>query len=104
MRKLSYEIFEKTILGLKEEEERQNKLDSSLEDYTSCRIVTDNKCSSLIIDVLTDVMDIEDKDLLSWWLYECEMGQRKSMSKIYLPNNEIITLYNLKELYDYIYN
>ena len=48
-----------------------------------------------LIDTISEDIHIEDKDLLSWWLYE-------DVEKVLYDNETEISVRTLGELYDYI--
>lgn len=48
-----------------------------------------------LIDTISEDIHIEDKDLLSWWLYE-------DVEKVLYDNETEISVRTLEELYDYI--
>jgi hypothetical protein len=59
------------------------------------------------LELLTDAMELKDKDLLSWWVFETECGRIKSMAKIYKQDKNgkdkvYAKLYTIDALYNYI--
>lgn len=48
-----------------------------------------------IVDILNETLEIKDKNLLNWWLYE-------DVDKVIYFKGEVITVRTPEELYDYL--
>lgn len=70
--KISKEMFVRILNTIKEQEEVNDKISEALElvcdDYVCFNSLL--PFPTLLIDVLNEVMEIKDKDFISWWLYE----------------------------------
>lgn len=83
------------IQNFHSEQETLSALVNKISDGFS--VVTIGDCLvGEIINTINEEMDIDDKDLISWWLYE-------NVKKIiYLINGEEVKVETAEELYNYL--
>ena len=94
---VSQEGFIKTIRLIQNFHSEQDTLSALIDKLTDGYAIVDfgDYLIDEIVDLLNLNMNIQDKDLLYWWLYE-------SVDKIIWIDDREIKVETLEELYDYI--
>lgn len=94
---LSKELFIKRMSLISNFSSQQDTISKFIENFSDghCVVTIGNELINEIIDMLNESMNIEDKDFLSWWLYE-------DVDKVIYYEDEEISVRTLEELYDYI--
>ena len=103
---ISKEKFVEIINRLKNYKELQDKIDELFKDNIDNRendfINAASICighESVVIELLENMFD--DKDTISWWIYECNYGRDFSLGDLEVDGIEI-DLSTAEKLYDYL--
>lgn len=103
---ISKEKFVEIINRLKNYNELQDKIDNLFKDNIENRerdfINAGSICighESVVIELLENMFD--DKDTISWWIYECNYGRDFSLGDLEVDGIEI-DLSTAEKLYDYL--
>ena len=103
---ISKEKFVKIINRLKNYNELQDKIDELFKDNIDNRendfINAASICighESVVIELLENMFN--DKDTISWWIYECNYGRDFSLGDLEVDGIEI-DLSTAEKLYDYL--
>jgi len=95
MKQLTYEIFEKCIQSIIDQDEYMGKLyDVGLDLYENNGMKTEN-CLLDLLEYLTN----DNNDTISYWLYDCECGKcgenKIQINGRYVPFTTIKDLWNV---------
>ena len=93
---ISFELFDKIIAAIKEQDEIDRKVDDALELICDSYVMmnTKNKIYGVLFELLKEVM--EDKgDYIGWWLYE-------DVRKVVWVQKKKIDVSTTKKLYDFL--
>ena len=103
---ISKEKFVEIINRLKNYKELQDKIDELFKDNIDNRendfINAASICighEGVVIELLENMFD--DKDTISWWIYECNYGRDFSLGDLEVDGIEI-DLSTAEKLYDYL--
>lgn len=82
--KISKEMFVRVLNTIKEQDKINDKIGKTLELVCDGYVCFNSLLPfpTLLIDVLNEVMEIKDKDFISWWLYE------DVEKTVFMPPNE----------------
>lgn len=95
---LSKEKFKEVIVKIRKQEEINNKISEALNPVCEGNgffYAGGQYYLSALIDVLKVALEIEDDDMLEWWLYE-------DIDKIIYKNDEPINVESIDDFYDYL--
>ena len=103
---ISKEKFVEIINRLKNYKELQDKIDELFKDNIDNRendfINAASICighESVVVELLENMFN--DKDTISWWIYECNYGRDFSLGNLEVDGIEI-DLSTAEKLYDYL--
>ncbi len=103
---ISKEKFVEIINRLKNYKELQDKIDELFKDNIDNRendfINAASICighESVVIELLENMFN--DKDTISWWIYECNYGRDFSLGNLEVNGVEI-DISTVEKLYDYL--
>ena len=103
---ISKEKFVEIINRLKNYKELQDKIDELFKDNIDNRendfINAGSICighESVVVELLENMFN--DKDTISWWLYECNYGRAFGLGNLEVDGIEI-DLSTAEKLYDYL--
>lgn len=97
---ITLELFKEVIDTIKKTDEKQQQLTKAIESTlctnSYCFVNICSEVSYMLIKLLTECMNIADKDLISWWLYE-------DVNKvIWLKDGTEFNVESVEDLYRYI--
>ena len=97
--KITKEQFIKAISQIQNLHSQQDTLNKLIDKLTDGFSVVDigNYVVEELINMININLDLEDKDLLGWWLYE-------DVEKIICIDDKPVKVETLDELWDYIQN
>ncbi len=97
--KITKEQFIKAISQIQNLHSQQDTLNKLIDKLTDGFSVVDigNYVVEELINMININLDLEDKDLLGWWLYE-------DVEKIIYIDDKPVKVETLDELWDYIQN
>ncbi len=85
---------------VKEVNEKSRKLsDAIISDFFNAQSLSISH-ESLVLELLQNIFN--DKDFISWWIYETDYGRNKNMAKVWLEDNTEISLETPEQLYDFL--
>ena len=103
---ISKELFVKCINTLEESWKMATDLDKVFRTYDRDDFIngfgfSDSKVETCLVDVIRDSLG-DDKDLISWWCWECEFGKYEPY--IYFGDSETpcVILDTPEKLYNFI--
>lgn len=99
---INFELFEKTINVIKEQEDKDKKIQDLMCDGIitySCDITS--VCVKLLESSFND-----DDEWVSWWIWDCDYGQKRARywPKGFDVNEEGIDISNIKDFYNFLIN
>jgi len=94
---ISFELFDKTINAIKEQDKIDQKVGKALEELCDSWVMMNskNKKYSVLFELFEKVMNDKD-NFISWWLYE------NVKKEVTLKNGKKIDLSTTKKLYEYL--
>ena len=106
---ISKEEFIRIIKRLEETERTKNEIDKIIKESTDCIISDFTNASSLMIcheDIVISLLEtmFDDKDTISWWIYDLEYGKKYEDGCITEKDGTIIDLSTVEKLYNYLVN
>lgn len=107
---ISRQEFVKIINRLRDYEDLKNKINDLFKDSIDNREMDFMDAGSICIGHETIVVKLlekifNDRDILSWWIYECDYGRNFRMGSISQEKNGTIVNIDLstpEKLYDYL--
>ncbi len=107
MSRISKEEFIRIIKRLEETEKTKNEIDKIIKESTDCIISDFTNASSLMIcheDIVISLLEtmFDDKDTISWWIYDLEYGKKYEDGCITEKDGTIIDLSTTEKLYDFL--
>ena len=109
MSRISKEEFIRIMKRLEETEKTKNEIDRIIKESTDCIISDFTNASSLMIcheDIVISLLEtmFDDKDTISWWIYDLEYGKKYKDGCITEKDGTIIDLSTTEKLYDFLIN
>lgn len=99
---MTKKLFIEAIEQIKKQREKEDKFCEAL-DVLSPDTNNDtflfNDYEELVVELLEEGMN--DEEVISWWIYDCNMGKDKSLTTLY-ENGKEIDLSSVEKLYDYL--
>lgn len=94
---IKFELFDKIIKAIKEQDEIDEKVSSAMELLCDSWVIMNskNKKYNVLFELLEEAMG-DKGDWISWWIYE---GVKKEVT---LKNKKIVDLSTTKKLYDFL--